>query len=131
MNELAKLREFCINKDRVKFCIDTCHIYSAGYDLSEEIFVISLENYIDNTLGWNNVIVAHINDSKECYNSRKDKHADIKSGEISKKDLKSFMKFINYFNKRNIPMILETPSDTIDFKTQIQILKTNLNLQIK
>jgi deoxyribonuclease-4 len=122
LNDLAKIREFSINKERVKFCIDTCHIYSAGYDLSDELFVDSLDDYIDNTLGWENVIVAHINDSKECYNSRKDKHADILDGDISKKDLKAFKKFLNYFKKRNIPMILETPSDTIDYKTQLDLL---------
>ncbi len=122
LNELAKLREFCINKERVKFCIDTCHIYSAGYNLSDEIFVESLENYIDNTLGWANVIVAHINDSKECYNSRKDKHADITDGHITSNNLIPFMKFIDYFKKRNIPMILETPSDNIEYKTQIDLL---------
>jgi deoxyribonuclease-4 len=123
INDLAKLREFCICKERVKFCIDTCHIFSAGYDLTNEIIVDSLEKYMENTLGWENIIVAHINDSKECFNSRKDRHADISDGYIYKNNSQSFMKFINNFKKRNIPMVLETPSDNIDYKIQIDLLK--------
>ena len=135
LNELARLREFSICKERVKFCIDTCHIYSAGYDLSNDIIVDSLESYIDNTLGWENVIVAHINDSKECFNSRKDRHADIidnncdsdHSGDICNKNINSFMKFIYNFHKRNIPMILETPADINDYKIQIELINIYIN----
>jgi deoxyribonuclease IV len=123
LNELGMIRNKCIDKDRIKFCIDTCHIYSAGYDLCDNNVCISLENYIDNTLGWENVVLAHINDSKECFNSKKDRHADIVDGIMSQNNLNSFMNFINYFKKRNIPMILETPSDIIDYKTQIDFIK--------
>jgi deoxyribonuclease-4 len=123
LNELGMIRNKCIEKDRIKFCIDTCHIYSAGYDICEDNVCISLENYIENTLGWNNVVLAHINDSKECFNSKKDRHADIVDGVMSQNNLNSFMNFINYFKKRNIPMILETPSDIIDYKTQMDFIK--------
>lgn len=118
LNELGKIRDKVIDNDRIKFCIDTCHIFSAGYDLSNDIVVDSLEGYIENTLGWDNIIVLHCNDSKNCLCSKKDYHADITNGIISNKNIGSFMKFINMFKKRNIPIILETPTDSVDFKTQ-------------
>ena len=122
-NELSYIRNSCIDKSRVKFCIDTCHIYAAGYDLTDLDFVDNLENYIDNTLGWSNVLVAHINDSKDIYNSRKDRHHDILCGDISTKNIDAFMKFIYFFVKRNIPMILETPCEEKSFAEQIKSIK--------
>lgn len=124
INELAKIREFSIDRDRIKFCIDTCHIYASGYDLCNDIIVDSLDGYIENTLGWENVVVAHINDSKDNFCSKKDRHADIADGIISKENLNSFMKFLDYFKKRNIPMILETPTDSVEYKTQIELIKS-------
>jgi deoxyribonuclease-4 len=132
LNELGKLREGVTNKERIKFCIDTCHIFSAGYDLTNETVVESLEYYIENTLGWNNVAVLHCNDSKHCLCSKKDYHADITDGYISKKNLLAFMKFINFFIERNIPIILETPEDNVEIKTQVQFMQfikfTDLNI---
>ena len=122
-NELAYIRDSCIDKSRIKFCIDTCHIYAAGYDLTDLDFVDTLEKYIDNTLGWNNVIVAHINDSKDVYNSRKDRHHDITCGDISTKNIDAFMKFIYFFIKRDIPIILETPCEEKSYATQIDFIK--------
>ncbi len=124
LNILGEIRNRITNKykERIKFCIDTCHIYSSGYDLSDNDFVDTLEYYIENTLGWDNIIVAHINDSKDNLNSKKDRHADISDGQISKKNLESFMKFINFFVKRNIPLILETPSDNINYSEQINLI---------
>jgi deoxyribonuclease-4 len=123
LNKLGLIRDKCKNKDRIKFCIDTCHIYSSGYDIADEKYIDILENYIDNTLGWNNVIIAHINDSKDDLCSKKDRHADLTDGDISKRNLNSFMKFINNFVRRNIPMILETPSDKISYNEQIKLIK--------
>lgn len=123
LNILGEIRNKCKNKDRIKFCIDTCHIYSSGYDLADEDFVDILEHYIENTLGWNNIIVAHINDSKDNLSSKKDRHADISDGQISKKNLQAFMKFINFFVKRNIPLILETPANNIEYAQQINLIK--------
>jgi len=128
-NELAYIRNSCIDKSRIKFCIDTCHIYAAGYDLTDLDFVDNLEKYIDNTLGWSNVVIAHINDSKDIYNSRKDRHQDISCGDISTKNIKSFMKFIHFFVNRNIPMILETPCEEKTYSQQINLIKKYIEQQ--
>jgi deoxyribonuclease-4 len=124
-NELAYLRNSCIDKSRIKFCIDTCHIYAAGYDLTNKDFVLSLESYIDITLGWENVCVAHINDSKDRFNSRKDRHHDIGFGDISNNSFECFIIFINFFIKRNIPIILETPSEKSTYGEQIKLILEN------
>lgn len=107
-------------KSRIKFCIDTCHIFAAGYDIGDEHYVEMLDELIETCLGWNNVIAIHLNDSKCKLNSRKDRHADIGSGMIK---LKGFKKFIKICAKRNIPMCLETPCDTIDHIKQINLVK--------
>jgi deoxyribonuclease-4 len=133
LNILGEIRNRILDREkhRIKFCIDTCHIYSSGYNLADENFVDILEYYIDNTLGWKNIIVAHINDSKDNLCSKKDRHADISDGHISQKNMNAFLKFIGFFVKRNIPLILETPSDNIDYEDQINLIKFFVNNNFK
>ena len=124
LNKLGKLKEKIDKKysHRIKFCIDTCHIYSAGYDLRTDIFVENLINYIDNTLKWSNVILIHLNDSKTSFALNKDRHADITKGEICKNNMSGMKRFIKKCNDLNIPMILETPEDELSFKDQMTII---------
>lgn len=127
LSELGRLRKSLTEEEatRVGFCIDTCHIFTAGYDLRNEIFVDSLEVYIDITLGWNNVKVIHLNDSLSKMNQKVDRHADISYGEITKthKDVKGFIKFIKMCEKRKIPLVLETPGDFSEYSKQISLVK--------
>ncbi len=137
LNELGLIRNKSKYPDRIKFCIDTCHIFSAGYDIANSNVVDSLESYIDMTLGWGNIAVCHLNDSKTPFNCRKDRHQDISYGMISKgiaynKDIieedtaKPFFTFINYFVKRNIPIILETPCENLNYSDQMNLVKMML-----
>ena len=73
------------------------------------------------TLGWRNVKVIHLNDSKLQLNSKRDKHADICCGEIG--DCDGFRKFIRYCSVKHIPLILETPTDNLTHKEQIEIVR--------
>jgi len=93
---------------RIKFCIDTCHIFSAGYDVSSVAYVQLLDCIIENYLGWENVAVIHFNDSKEPLNCKKDRHQDIGKGCIGLQGLIAFGKMCY---SHNVPMILETPSN--------------------
>lgn len=117
--ELSKIRDSLTYEEqkRVKFCLDTCHMYSGGYNLSSERTMEYFESYIDIMLGWENIVVVHLNDSKTGLNSRVDRHADIGKGMIKKSCL---MKAVKVFVKRGIPMVLETPADTITHKLQIE-----------
>lgn len=108
-------------KERIKFCIDTCHVYSAGYDLSNDHYIKIFDMMIDSHLSWDKVVCIHLNDSKCKLDSRKDRHADLTTGYIKTDGLK---KFVQLCHKKNIPMILETPCDTeLCFKKQIDIVK--------
>lgn len=124
--DLSKLfKKFTIDEQkRIKFCIDTCHIFSAGYHVGDENFVDVLDNLIDSYLNWKNVACIHLNDSKNCLNSKKDNHADIGKGNINVNGLKKFVK-ICY--KHNIPVVLETPCDVISKKDQISLIKSWVN----
>jgi deoxyribonuclease-4 len=134
LNDLGKIRLNSKYKERIRFCIDTCHIFSAGYDISNSNIVESLEAYIDLTLGWENVITCHLNDSKTNLNSKKDRHQDISYGLISKgisynddiiteDTITPFVQFIKYFIKRKIPIILETPCEFLSYSEQLNLIK--------
>ena len=102
--ELAALYDFFTEdeKKRVKICVDTCHIYSAGYDVSNP------KEYIDKfegLIGWKNVAVCHFNNSKGVCGCKADRHENITEGYISQDGMREFARAMQ---QRNIPLILET-----------------------
>ena len=90
-------------KEKVKVCIDTCHMNDAGYDISK--FDQVLEEF-DNIIGIENILVAHINDSKNLINTHKDRHENIGYGTIGFDNL---LNVIYNEKLKNVPKILETP----------------------
>src|SRR4029079_18813249 len=96
--------------ERIKFCIDTCHIFSAGYEIGCESFVDIFDNILESYLGWENIACIHLNDSLYQVNCKKDRHADISKGRININGLK---KFVNLSVLKKIPIVLETPCDII------------------
>ncbi len=105
--ELYKIMEPYM-KEQVGICLDTCHIYSAGYKINELEAFNKYKNEIDKYFGVETVKVIHCNDSKTPFNSRKDRHEHIGEGSIG---YKGFELFLNdeYFG--NLPFILETPKE--------------------
>ncbi|MBU4690731.1 deoxyribonuclease IV [Mycoplasma zalophi] len=92
-----------LNSDRVQMCLDTCHIWDAGYDIKKyDDFKQQLRDF--DLLKYIKVI--HLNDSLNDLNSHKDRHANIDQGYIGLKTLQKFV-FDNDFD--NVPIILETP----------------------
>ncbi|QCZ36708.1 deoxyribonuclease IV [Mycoplasma nasistruthionis] len=92
-----------VNHDRLKICLDTCHLWDAGYDLQD------YEGFKKELVKWDllkEVAVIHLNDSKNDVRSHKDRHANIGKGYIGLETLKKFV-FDKDFD--NIPIILETP----------------------
>lgn len=109
-------------KKYLGLCIDTCHIYVAGYDITTKNgivnYLIELNKYVD----LKNIELIHLNDSKNPLGEKKDRHENIGKGFIYKKSMES----IEILKGLNIPMILETPDkiypyDT--FKNEINIVK--------
>ena len=99
------------NKDRVGVCIDTCHAHAGGYSLHTEEGFISFVKEIKDLEIESYIKVIHVNDSKTCYNSRRDRHENIGKGTIG---VNAIVRIINYFNDKIL--ILETPNPPEDLK---------------
>jgi deoxyribonuclease-4 len=108
-------------KKRLGICLDTCHMFAAGYDLTTNNNIKKLFKKIDNLFGIHNIWLIHLNDSKYDLGSKLDRHASLGEGKIGKKSLKYIIK-IAY--KLNIPIILETPSNPME---EIQYIKKIIN----
>jgi deoxyribonuclease-4 len=104
--ELALLRE-SIGADvrhRVGFCLDTCHLYSAGYDLVSRYDAVWRE--WERVVGWQHLGCLHLNDSKTPFDSRRDRHALIGEGTLGPELFRRIMKDPRF---STLPKILETP----------------------
>lgn len=98
--------------DRFRLCLDTCHIFAAGYDITKEATVLLYLEALEELIGIRYVGLVHLNDSKNAQGSHIDRHENITNnkGYIGKSGLIAFAK---YFIKLNVPIILETPNDNI------------------
>lgn len=105
-------------RDRVKICIDTCHIFAAGYDITTIDKSKKYLSKFDQLIGLNNVILIQLNDSYGELGSKIDRHADIGTGKIGKTSL---LYFSNFFKKRGVPIVLETPET--NYGNKISMLK--------
>ncbi len=107
---LAYLIENSIDKERVGVCIDTCHIFAAGYDIRDkESYEDTMEKF-DKIVGFQYLKGMHINDSKSLFASRVDRHHSIGKGELG---IETFRHIMNDERLNNIPLILETIDDSI------------------
>ena len=93
-------------KKRIKLCIDTCHVYSAGYDLGTKKSVSDFIDLVQKHIKWTNVEVIHLNDSKTALGSKVDRHESLGKGQIPLEGLKYFIKFSK---EKKLPIVLETP----------------------
>lgn len=92
--------------ERFGICVDTCHIYSAGYDISQIKGISSFFEIINKEVGINKIKLIHLNNSRSELGSKVDRHESIGSGTLSMDSIKTLVTFINTLE---IPMILETP----------------------
>lgn len=104
-----KIIEGIEDKSRIGICLDTCHAYVAGYDLSTEEGLEETLHEIDNLIGLNRLKLLHLNDAKDRLGSRRDRHEHIGKGKIG---LEGFRRIINHPKLKNLPFILETPKKT-------------------
>jgi deoxyribonuclease-4 len=119
--ELAAIRSLCHFPTRVGFCIDTCHIFGAGYDIrSREGYNATIHD-LDRALGLNNVRAFHLNDSEGVLGSKIDQHAEIGQGEIGLEPFRLLL-FDTRFGK--IPGILETPGGDGAYARNLALLRS-------
>lgn len=97
-------------KKKLGVCIDTCHVFSAGYDLKTIDKVKDFINLVEKYISWENVLVIHLNDSEKDCGCRVDRHQNLCNGYITKDNVEGLKYFCNYCSTNfNIPIILETP----------------------
>ncbi len=104
--ELRRMIELTDQKDRLGVCIDSCHAFAAGYDLTSADGFEALLGDIEEQIGLGRVGCFHVNDSKHPAGSRKDRHENIGEGLIGEG---FFARLINEAHLAGLPMILETP----------------------
>lgn len=107
------------DKSRVGVCIDTCHTYSAGYDLKSEEGYAQTFREFDETIGAHYLRAIHLNDTKKAFASRVDRHDSIGKGLLGIEFFKRFMKDSRF---DDMPIILETPDEKL-WASEIAVLQ--------
>lgn len=98
------------DKTRVGVCIDSCHAFAAGYDLSTENSFKKVWEEFDDVIGMQYLCAMHLNDTKKGLSSRVDRHESLGKGVLGSD---FFINLMNDSRFDNIPLILETPNDEI------------------
>ena len=120
----AKFEELQKIMDRVKLpeklgvCLDTCHVYSAGYDIVNNLDEVLAE--FDTIIGLDKLKAIHLNDSKMPFASHKDRHEKIGQGTIG---LDAIVRIVNHKKLKELPFILETPNDLAGWAQEIKLLR--------
>lgn len=109
--DLAAIIKLVDDKSRVGVCLDTCHVFAAGYDLrTPEAYAETMKKF-DDEIGLEYLKAFHVNDSKAPLSSHRDLHARIGTGYLG---LESFHNLMNDERFHGLPMVLETPIDIVD-----------------
>lgn len=120
LEHLALLKQKIRHKKRIGFCIDTCHLWAAGYNFSDEASYRQVWHSIDTLLGIGEIKALHLNDSKQKCGSRVDRHANIGEGTIG---IEAFKLLMNDLQLASIPKILETPGKELpEYERNMKIL---------
>lgn len=119
--ELAAIIEKVELKDKVGVCMDSCHMWDAGYDIVEDMDGVLQE--FDRIVGLEKLKAFHLNDSMNPKGSHKDRHALIGEGFIGAEGIH---RIINHPQLQKLPFLLETPTDTAGHAIEIATLKSML-----
>ena len=112
-----------IEKEKIKFCIDTCHVFSAGYDLSTKETALAFIEVVEETLSWDKVALIHLNDSKRECNCGVDRHENLCKGFIGSESEEGFQVLVHFCYHKKIPLILETPVAPNSREQEIELIK--------
>lgn len=120
--ELAEISAGVELKDKLGVCLDTCHVFTAGYDIVNNLDGVMAE--FDKIIGLQHLKAIHLNDSMMPLGSNKDRHAKIGNGEIGAEAL---IRFVNHQAVKHLPFVLETPNDLAGYSEEIQFMRNNFN----
>ena len=115
--ELRRILD-AVGSDRVGVCLDTCHVYDAGYDVVGDLDGVLAE--FDAVIGLDRLCALHVNDSKNPFASHKDRHACIGEGSLG---VEAFRAVMNHPALAEKPMILETPNTLPGYAAEIALLR--------
>ena len=118
---LSYILERVKGKVPIGVCIDTCHIFAAGYDIRTEEGWKNVIETFDEVVGWEHLYAFHVNDSQHGLGSRKDRHANLGKGEIG---IKCFEVMMTHPKLQSIPKYLETPNGELMWKDEIAMLRS-------
>lgn len=117
--EIAEIISRVELNDHIGVCLDTCHIYDAGYDIVNDLDGVLDE--FDKLIGLDRLHAIHLNDSKNPFESHKDRHEKIGEGHIG---IETITKIINHPKLRHLPFFLETPNEIEGHAEEIKLLKS-------
>ena len=105
-------------KNKMGVCLDTCHVHDAGYDIVNDLDGVLDE--FDRVIGLEYLKAIHLNDSKNPFESHKDRHEVIGGGSLG---IDAFERIINHPKLRHLPFYLETPNELEGYKKEIELLR--------
>ena len=117
--ELRTIIDGTAHSERLGVCLDTCHVYDAGYDIVGHLDDV-LEEF-DRVIGLDRLKAVHLNDSKNPFASHKDRHEKIGAGSLG---LDAIGAIINHPALRDLPFYLETPNELDGYAREIALLKS-------
>ncbi|WP_085832275.1 deoxyribonuclease IV [Clostridium merdae] len=106
-------------EDKMGVCLDTCHVYDAGYDLVNDLDGVLTQ--FDKEIGLSRLKAIHLNDSMNPFRSHKDRHQKIGEGSLG---LSAMERIINHPVLRNLPFYLETPNELPGYAKEIALLRS-------
>lgn len=119
--QVARVLDRVEANPRLGVCVDTCHIFAAGYDIRNEDGYCKTWERFDRLIGLDRLKVIHVNDSKKPLGSRVDRHEHIGQGEIG---LPAFERLVNDPALFHVPLIIETPESEKMHAVNLNILKS-------
>lgn len=117
--EMAEIISRVELKEKMGVCLDTCHIYDAGYDIVNDLDKV-LEEF-DAVIGLDRLKAIHLNDSKNPFKSHKDRHEKIGEGFLG---LEAITRIINHPKLKHLPFFLETPNELDGYAKEIELLRS-------
>lgn len=108
-----------VGREDIGVCLDTCHVYDAGYDIVTDLEGVLAE--FDRVIGLNRLKALHLNDSKNPFASHKDRHECIGQGSLGEE---TFRAIVTHPALRDLPMILETPNELPGYEAEIRLLRS-------
>lgn len=105
--------------DKLGVCLDTCHVYDAGYDIVNNLDFVLDE--FDRIIGLDKLKAIHLNDSKNPFASHKDRHEKIGEGSLG---IDAIQRIINHPKLSHLPFFLETPNEIDGYADEIALLKS-------